>query len=165
MKVFYILYFTIISFVYGHSSPFIKRQAVASQQCASRDQTVSICSPAPGDVWYNGTYQQLTWKYNNPVFNNFTTLSFYILQLHGDQYKEIKKINVEHALGVQVVQIDDSWYPSLLPPNSPNVSLTVHAYLVGDSTDVFQELGNSLSFFPRPTQFTLIGIYSLIELH
>ncbi|CAO3633737.1 unnamed protein product [Cunninghamella blakesleeana] len=160
MKVFYILYFTILSFVYGNALTLNKRQgagtALPSQQCANKDQTWSICSPAEGDVWYNGTYQQLTWKYNHPVFNNFTILSFYILQKSDTEYKEIKKIDVEHALGVKVVLIDDSWYPSQLPPNSPNVSIPVYGYLIGDSTNLQEELANSQSFFPKPISFTLI---------
>ncbi|ORZ23656.1 hypothetical protein BCR42DRAFT_139943 [Absidia repens] len=134
-----------------------KRQALASSACGNRDQTVGVCSPSTTDVWYNNTYHELTWKYNNPVFNGFETLTFYVLQQNStSNYQQIKSFDVVHAVGVQVVLIDDSWYPSLLANNSPNVTRAVFAYLIGSGVDLQTELSNSLSIYPRPTRFTLI---------
>ncbi|KAI8340183.1 hypothetical protein BC941DRAFT_419646 [Chlamydoabsidia padenii] len=156
MRWVFLLLLYYLPLVLSHST-LDKRQAVASQSCASRDQTVGVCSPSPTDIWYNNTYHELTWKYNNPVYNGFETLTFHLLQQNGtDSYQEIKSFDVVHAVGVQVVLIDNSWYPSLLPDNSPNVTRIVYAYLIGSGVDLQQELANTLSLYPRPSQFTLI---------
>lgn len=152
----YILLLHYLPLTLSHST-FDKRQAVASKACGDRDQTVGICSPSSTDSWYNNTYHELTWNYNNPVFNGFETLTFYLLQQNGSSdYQQIKSFDVVHAVGVQVVLVDDTWYPSPLPANSPNVTRTVFTYLIGSGVDLHQELDNALSLYPRPSRFTMI---------
>ncbi|ORZ13752.1 hypothetical protein BCR42DRAFT_419012, partial [Absidia repens] len=153
----YILLLYYLPFTLAHST-LDKRQAVASKACGDQNQTVGVCSPSSADTWYNNTYHELTWNYNNPVFNGFETLTFYLLQQNdsSSDYQQIKSFDVVHAVGVQVVLVDDSWYPSILPANSPNVTRTVFTYLIGSGVDLQQELDNSLSLYPRPSQFTMI---------
>ncbi|CAO3597874.1 unnamed protein product [Absidia cylindrospora] len=157
MRWYYILLLYYLPFTLAHST-FDKRQAVASKACGDQNQTVGICSPSSVDTWYNNTYHELTWNYNNPVFNGFETLTFYLLQQNdsSSDYQQIKSFEVVHAVGVQVVLVDDSWYPSALPANSANVTRTVFTYLIGSGVDLQQELDNSLSLYPRPSQFTMI---------
>ncbi|ORX55013.1 hypothetical protein DM01DRAFT_1335305 [Hesseltinella vesiculosa] len=134
-----------------------KRQAVSNSNCGSTNNTIALCSPSASSSWYNSTYQAIVWNYNNPVFNRYETLSFYILQQIGNgSYQTIKSVNVQTASGIQVELIDDSWFPSVLPNNSPNVTRQVSAYIVGSTVDPANELANPLSIYPAPVPFIMI---------
>ncbi|KAI7864346.1 hypothetical protein BDF14DRAFT_1884373 [Spinellus fusiger] len=137
-----------------------KRQAVASSSCAMRENTWGICSPANGEMWYNGTFNEFTWKYNNALYVNAITVDLYLLYLNNTQYTTIKVwAGLPNAQGVLVNQVDDSWFPSLLPDNSPNKSWAMTVYMLGSGANLQAELAKiptKETLYPLPTNFTLI---------
>ncbi|KAI7888208.1 uncharacterized protein EV154DRAFT_518291 [Mucor mucedo] len=139
-----------------------KRQAIASRTCGEQNNTVSICSPFDTSIWYNDTDQAITWKYNNPVFTQYTELDLYLLSRNSssDEYETVKKwAKLEKSKGIIVQHIDDSWYPTSLADNSGDRPLTMYMYIVGADLDLQTDLDlipTEHNFFPAPQPFTLI---------
>ncbi|ORY92199.1 hypothetical protein BCR43DRAFT_497956 [Syncephalastrum racemosum] len=138
-----------------------KRQAVASQACAAQPVTQGICSPASTDVWYNGSYHEFTWNYNNAAYTAQDTIDLYLLyENNTGQYEQLKLwANLPRTQGVLVQLIDDSWYPSQLPDNSANKTWKPYAYVLSPGRNYQEEidkLATSETYFPAPVQFTLI---------
>lgn len=83
-----------------------------------------------------------------------------------DEYEAIKKwAQLDKSKGITVQHIDNSWYPTLLADNSPQVSLTVYMYIVGADLDLQTDLAlipTEHNFFPIPQSFTLIRMFFLI---
>ncbi|KAG0167718.1 hypothetical protein DFQ30_005732 [Apophysomyces sp. BC1015] len=89
------------------------------------------------------------------------TLVLYLLELNDSSgYLPVKTwTNVRRTRGVLVQQVDDSWFPTQLPDNSPNRSWTMFTYMLGPDADLQQELAkipNNENFYPVPKNFTLI---------
>ncbi|KAI8095728.1 hypothetical protein BDF21DRAFT_406581 [Thamnidium elegans] len=139
-----------------------KRQAIASRSCGEQNNTVSICSPTSSSVWDNGTFQEITWKYNNPKFGQYTRLDLYLLYKNSsnDEYVPIKNwTGLDKDSGIIVPEIDDSWYPTELAENSASITLNVYMYIVGAGYDIYTDLDlipTDHNFFPAPQPFTLI---------
>lgn len=140
-----------------------KRQAIASRLCGTQNNSVAICSPTSDSIWYNNTYEQITWKYNNPTFDQYNELDLYLLYQNGTSSTTYQTIKTWPALdkskGTVVPLIDDSWYPAPIADNSQNVSWTMYFYIVGANYDIQSDLDlipSSHNFFPAPQPFTLI---------
>ncbi|KAI9243700.1 hypothetical protein BY458DRAFT_530358 [Sporodiniella umbellata] len=137
-----------------------KRQAIASRSCLNEANSVSICSPTPSSVWYNDTVYDITWKYNNPIFIPYDNLDLHLLLLDNGVYQSVKNwTGLAKTVGVLVPRVDDTWFPSLLPENSPNVSRTMYFFIVGAGVDIQEDLEkmpSSQSQFKPPVSFTLI---------
>ncbi|CAO3615144.1 unnamed protein product [Mucor hiemalis] len=140
-----------------------KRQAIASRICGTQNNSVAICSPTSDSIWYNNTYEQVTWKYNNPTFDQFNELDLYLLYQNGTSSTSYQTIKTWPALdkskGTLVPLIDNSWYPSPIADNSQNVSWTMYFYIVGANYDIQTDLDlipSAHNFFPAPQPFTLI---------
>lgn len=66
---------------------------------------------------------------------------------------------LEKSKGIIVPLVDNSWYPTALPDNSPNISLSMFFYIVGSGYDIQTDLDlipSAHNFFPVPQPFTLI---------
>ncbi|KAF1807783.1 hypothetical protein FB192DRAFT_1357453 [Mucor lusitanicus] len=140
-----------------------KRQAVASRSCGNENNTISICSPTFDSIWMNDTDQEITWKWNNPTLLQYNTLDLYLLHQPTEGTYEVIKTwpGQERTKGVLVQHIDNSWYPSQISDNSPNVSWTMYFYIVGADYDIQTDLAlipTQHNFFPVPQIFTLIQI-------
>ncbi|KAL7308807.1 hypothetical protein PS15m_010953 [Mucor circinelloides] len=140
-----------------------KRQAVASRSCGNENNTISICSPTFDSIWMNDTDQEITWKWNNPTLIQYNTLDLYLLYQPTEGTYEVIKTwpGQERTKGVLVQHIDNSWYPSQISDNSPNVSWTMYFYIVGADYDIQTDLAlipTQHNFFPVPQIFTLIQI-------
>ncbi|KAI9266900.1 hypothetical protein BDA99DRAFT_558925 [Phascolomyces articulosus] len=130
---------------------------VASAACARLENTQGICSPSSTSEWYNGTFQELTWKYNNPQYmRGDGTVNVHLLYMIDNEYTSIKNwTNQPLSPGTIVEQIDDSWFPSLLPDNSPNKTWEPYIYVLTDGHDYREEIAYDYNF-PAPVQFKLI---------
>ncbi|KAI8359981.1 hypothetical protein BD560DRAFT_405100 [Blakeslea trispora] len=142
-------------------SSLLKRQAIASRTCGSQNNSVAICSPNSDSVWTNNTDQEITWKYNNPVFNSFDTLDLYLLYRPNDSIWQplLKWPGLDKTKGVFITHVNDSWYPAPLASNNSNVTWTMQLYLTGSGYDYQSDLElipSSHNYFPAPQPFTLI---------
>ncbi|CDH54665.1 predicted protein [Lichtheimia corymbifera JMRC:FSU:9682] len=155
-----------IAGLFCYYSPFVpaaaafpwKRQVTVSASCASQPNTVGICSPTSNDVWYNGSYYEFTWKYNNPAYitSEDNTINLYLLYESDGTYTSVKEWKgLPRSPGSFVQQVDDSWFPSKLPDNSANKTWQPYAYVLTDGYEYQQEIENDYNF-PKPVQFTLI---------
>ncbi|KAI8886399.1 hypothetical protein K501DRAFT_331205 [Backusella circina FSU 941] len=138
-----------------------KRQVVTPLACGNEPNTVSICSPSESSTWYNNTNQEFTWKYNNPKFDQYSTVDLYVLKKNesGDYTPQKTWTGLQTSVGVSVQLVDDSWFPSSIPDNSPNITWTMYAYVVGAGYDIQSDLdkiSTSHNYFPAPQSFTLI---------
>ncbi|OAD00931.1 hypothetical protein MUCCIDRAFT_164849 [Mucor lusitanicus CBS 277.49] len=91
------------------------------------------------------------------------TLDLYLLHQPTEGTYEVIKTwpGQERTKGVLVQHIDNSWYPSQISDNSPNVSWTMYFYIVGADYDIQTDLAlipTQHNFFPVPQIFTLIQI-------
>ncbi|CAO3673290.1 unnamed protein product [Rhizopus stolonifer] len=161
----YFLFFCCISLlnpVQAFSIFLDKRQAIASRTCLfNENNTVSICSPTSSSVWYNDTIYDITWKYNNPLFNAYTDVDLHLLSLSNTgEYESVKNwSSLAKSIGILVPRVDDSWFTTTLQDNSANVSWTMYFYLVGAGYDIQTDLAkipSSQNQFPPPQSFTLI---------
>ncbi|CEP09643.1 hypothetical protein [Parasitella parasitica] len=97
---------------------------------------------------------------SNPTLLPYETLDLYLLhQPTTGNYSVIKSWpGQERTKGVLVQHIDDSWYPSQISDNSPNVSWAMYFYIVGADYDIQTDLAlipTQHNFFPVPQIFTL----------
>ncbi|KAL0086106.1 hypothetical protein F4703DRAFT_1853940 [Phycomyces blakesleeanus] len=154
------IWLTWLSVSFAVQVPLVKRQAVASSSCALRENTWGICSPSSTDIWYNGTFYEITWKYNNAMYSNFMYLDLYLLYYNNTQYTTIKTWpDLTNTQGALVQQVDKTWFPTQLPDNSPNRSWTMTMYMLGAGVDLETELSKidtSETLYPLPTAFTLV---------
>ncbi|KAI8994585.1 hypothetical protein BDB01DRAFT_198737 [Pilobolus umbonatus] len=147
---------------YGYSDHILldKRQAVASRNCAAQNNSVGICTPSSESVYYNNTYQEITWKYNNPLLNLYPRIDVHLLQLNEGVYTSIKNWSrLETVSGILVPLVDDTWYPTPLPDNTPNVTWTMYMYIIGADLSIDSDIyriPQGLNQFPTPQRFTLI---------
>ncbi|KAI8384729.1 uncharacterized protein BYT42DRAFT_272296 [Radiomyces spectabilis] len=142
------------------ASTIWKRQAASSTGCADRDNTVTICSPEPQDIWHNGTYHEITWKYNNAIYARYDTLDLYLLDFQHNEYRTLKKwTGLQRTKGLLIQAVDDSWFPSPAPNNSPDRVYTLYLYLLASNITLERELRKLTlreSFYPAPQTLTLI---------
>ncbi|KAI8056511.1 uncharacterized protein B0P05DRAFT_559973 [Gilbertella persicaria] len=135
--------------------------AIASRACGGQNNTVAICSPSSDSIWTNDTDQEITWKYNNPVFTEYDTLDLYLLYQPNDSAWEavLEWTGLDKTKGVMITHVNDSWYPAPIANNAPNVTWTMYLYLVGSGYDYQSDLAlisSRHNFFPVPQSFTLI---------
>ncbi|KAI8968564.1 hypothetical protein BDF20DRAFT_996375 [Mycotypha africana] len=166
LYIFCIFYLTAYTFAFipHQQSSIIKRQAIASRACGNENNTISICSPSSGSVWYNDTDQEITWKWNNPTLLHYDTLDLYLLYKNDTTATTFQVVKtwpeLERTKGVLVQHIDDTWYPSEMDfSTTNNISWTMFFYIVGSGYDIQSDLDlipTRLNFFPVPQVFTLI---------
>ncbi|KAI8642756.1 hypothetical protein BD408DRAFT_432015 [Parasitella parasitica] len=97
---------------------------------------------------------------SNPTLLPYETLDLYLLhQPTAGNYSVIKSWpGQERTKGVLVQHIDDTWYPSQIRDNSPNISWVMYFYIVGADFDIQTDLAlipTQHNFFPVPQIFTL----------
>ncbi|CAO0796615.1 unnamed protein product [Mucor circinelloides] len=109
------------------------------------------------------TIKTLSISLSNPTLIQYNTLDLYLLYQPTEGTYEVIKTwpGQERTKGVLVQHIDNSWYPSQISDNSPNVSWTMYFYIVGADYDIQTDLAlipTQHNFFPVPQIFTLIQI-------
>ncbi|KAG2227681.1 hypothetical protein INT45_004723 [Circinella minor] len=152
-----LLFSYFVTIIKATTDDLVKRQVVASPACARLENTQGICSPSSSSVWYNGTYQELTWKYNNPNYmTSEGTVNVHLLYMIDNEYTSIKNwTNQPLQPGTIVQLIDDTWFPSLLPENSANKTWEPYVYVITNGHDYREEIAYDYNF-PAPVQFKLI---------
>ena len=77
----------------------------------------------------------------------------------NDEYTSIKNwTNQPLQPGTIVQLIDDTWFPSLLPDNSPNKTWEPYLYVITNGHDYREEIAYDYNF-PAPVQFKLIRMF------
>ncbi|KAI9018689.1 hypothetical protein CLU79DRAFT_836969 [Phycomyces nitens] len=94
------------------------------------------------------------------MYSNFVYLDLYLLYYNNTQYTTIKTWpDLTNTRGALVQQVDNTWFPTQLPDNSPNTSWTMTMYILGAGVDLETELAKidtSETLYPLPTSFTLV---------
>ncbi|KAI9319483.1 hypothetical protein BX666DRAFT_1926444 [Dichotomocladium elegans] len=94
--------------------------------------------------------------FSNPNFRHLDTINLHILYIEGHNYTSQKQWPVSRLIGSFVQQVDDTWFPSLLPDNTPNKTWHPSAYLIPDGYNIQDQIDNNYYDFPEPVNFTLI---------
>ncbi|KAI9262774.1 hypothetical protein BY458DRAFT_557105 [Sporodiniella umbellata] len=121
--------------------------------CARSDNSISFCSPQPGDVWANGTEHSFIWKKNNPFYVSHEYISIYLYYIINYAYVNVKTLeNLPTDSGGVNVTVDDSWF---IKPSSTAQNLTAYAYLLPSTFNATNELLDTNSLYPLPLNFTV----------
>lgn len=87
-------------------------------------------------------------------------MDLYLLYESNGTYNDVKVwYNLSRTSGVLVSLVDDSWFPSQLPDNSPNKTWYPYAYMLAPGFNYQEEidkLATKSTYFPAPVQFILI---------
>ncbi|CAO3638753.1 unnamed protein product [Cunninghamella echinulata] len=137
---------------------FEKRQD-AGDTCAGRGNQFPTCAPITTDTWVNGSTHEFVWNYNYPFFVGSSTIDLYLYYKNNFQYTLIKTWpGLPRLDGEMSTTVDDTWFPTIA--HNENVNWTLYFYILPTGMNPKNELQNTASQFPRPTDFNVIQLPS-----
>ncbi|KAI8149882.1 hypothetical protein BJV82DRAFT_499831, partial [Fennellomyces sp. T-0311] len=84
-------------------------------------------------------------------------INLFLYYKENHAFQPIKNwTNVHRADGQLAVQVDDTWFPNLLDPSSPNRTWSMYGLYLPAGKDPASELTNPESQYPRPFNFSVV---------
>lgn len=117
--------------------------------CSTKDYNQPVCTPTSTSVWYNDTYNIITWDITNGLYFYYEKLNLYFYYRENYIfYETVNFKNISANKGYYSLLVDKNWFPKN-QYNENNITLDYSLLLVGNDIDPYKEINDRTSKWKR----------------
>lgn len=114
--------------------------------CNPKIYSIPICLPDNSSLWYNGTFNLVSWDITNILYYPYDKLNLYFYYRNEYQFTNtINFTNIGAKDGYYSVFINNNWFPSC----EENKTWNYTALLVGNDINPEDQINNKVSKWKR----------------
>jgi hypothetical protein len=113
-----------------------------------KDYSQPVCFPNSKSIWYNGTYNLISWDITNGLYFSYDKLNlFFYYRKNYQFFKTVNFTNIGASDGYYSVLVKNDWFPENCSQN--NITWDYSALLIGENINPDDQINNKVSEWKR----------------